>query len=170
MKVEQPMTLEELVTQAKEADASDLHLEGGMPPALRIRGELKLSGSPLPAAMLSAFARELIGPSWSTFTERGSHDTARVIAGVRCRANVLHTARGVGLAIRLLAPFSATLRGLNLHPSLRRLIERRHGLVLVCGPTGSGKSTTLAALLQEINVSESRHIVTIESPIEYVLT
>jgi twitching motility protein PilT len=164
------MQLEQLVAMAREAGASDLHLEGAMPVALRVRGELKLTGEPLPPATLGGFARELIGPQWAEFQERGSYDTARVIAGVRCRINVLHTARGVGLAVRLLAPFSATLKRLNLHPSLRRLIERRHGLVLVCGPTGSGKSTTLAALLQEVNLAEARHIITVESPIEYVLT
>src|SRR4051812_38272726 len=164
------MNLEQLVGMARDAGASDLHLEGAMSPALRVRGELKLTGEPIAPATLTAFARELIGAHWPAFQERCSYDTARVIAKVRCRVNVLQTSRGVGLVVRLLAPFSATLKRLNLHPSLRRLIERRHGLVLVCGPTGSGKSTTLAALLQEITLSEARHIVTVESPIEYVLT
>jgi twitching motility protein PilT len=163
------MSLERYVTLARDAGASDLHLEGGMPPGLRVRGELKLSGEPVPASALAALARDTLGDQWSAFVDRGSADLARVVAGVRCRINVLQTARGVGFAVRLLAPFSATLKKLNLHPSLRKLIERQHGLVLVCGPTGSGKSTTLAALLQEVNLSESRHIVTIESPIEYVL-
>ena len=164
------MQLDQLIGVAREAGASDLHLEGGLPPGLRVRGELKLLSEPVSPAALTAMAREVVGAHWESFVERGSHDTARVIAGVRCRVNVLQTARGVGLAVRLLAPFTATLKSLNLHPALRRLIERKHGLVLVCGPTGSGKSTTLAALLQEVNVSEARHIVTVESPIEYVLT
>ncbi|MBL8951933.1 MAG: Flp pilus assembly complex ATPase component TadA [Myxococcaceae bacterium] len=164
------MSLDRLVSMAKDAGASDLHLEGAMPAALRIRGELKLSGEALQPAMLTELARELIGDGWREFLERQSYDLARVIAGVRCRVNVLQTARGVGLVIRLLAPFQATLRRLNLHPSLRRLVEPRHGLVLVTGPTGSGKSTTLAALVHEINLTEARHVVTIENPIEYVLT
>jgi twitching motility protein PilT len=163
------MSLERYVTLARDAGASDLHLEGGMPPGLRVHGELKLSGEAVPASTLTALARDTLGDQWSAFVDRGSADLARVVAGVRCRINMLQTARGVGLVVRLLAPFSATLKKLNLHPSLRKLIERQHGLVLVCGPTGSGKSTTLAALLQEVNLSESRHIVTIESPIEYVL-
>jgi twitching motility protein PilT len=163
------VSLDKYVSLARDAGASDLHLEGGMPPGLRVRGELKLTGEAVPAATLSALARDALGDSWSVFVERGSFDCARVIAGVRCRVNVLQTARGVGLVVRLLAPFTATLKKLNLHPSLRKLIERRHGLVLVCGPTGSGKSTTLAALVQEINLAEARHVVTIESPIEYVL-
>jgi twitching motility protein PilT len=170
LRAAQDMSLERFVALAREAGASDLHLEGGMPVALRVRGELKMNGEPVPAAALTELARTAIGDGWHTFVERGSFDFAKVVAQVRCRINVLRTSRGVGLAVRLLAPFHATLKRLNLHPTLRRLIEPRHGLILICGPTGSGKSTTLAALVQEINVSDSRHIVTIESPIEYVLT
>jgi twitching motility protein PilT len=75
--------------------------------------------------------------------------------------------RGVGFAVRLLASFQATLETLNLHPDLKKLVTSTHGLVLMSGPTGSGKSSTLAALLQEINLTDARHIVTVESPIEY---
>ena len=75
--------------------------------------------------------------------------------------------RGVGLAIRLLSSFQATVEKLNLHPDLKKLVKNTHGLILVSGPTGSGKSSTLAALIQEINLTETRHIVTVESPIEY---
>jgi twitching motility protein PilT len=73
------------------------------------------------------------------------------------------------MAIRLLAAFAPTLRTLNLHPDLAQLVVPTHGLVLVSGPTGSGKSSTLAALVQEINAKEARHIITFESPIEYDL-
>src|SRR5262249_43044827 len=69
----------------------------------------------------------------------------------------------------LLSSAQATLRSLNLHPDLKKLIGARHGLIIVSGPTGSGKTSTLAALIQEINLVECRHIVTIESPIEYAL-
>ena len=79
----------------------------------------------------------------------------------------MQTSRGIGLAIRLLASFQATLERLNLHPDLKRLIAPANGLVIISGPTGSGKSSTLAALIQEINLTEARHIVTIESPVEY---
>ncbi len=164
------MSLEHFVTLAREAGASDLHLEGGMPPALRVRGELKLGTEPVSAAQLTEIAREVIGEGWPAFVERRSFDLARVVSGVRCRINVLQTSRGVGLVVRLLTTFQATLKKLNLHPSLRKLIDSRHGLIVVCGPTGSGKSTTLAALIQEINLSTARHIVTLENPTEYVLT
>jgi twitching motility protein PilT len=163
-------TLDGLVATARELGASDIHLEGGLPVGMRIQGELRMMGEAMPAPMLASFARELLGPEgWEEFQQQRSFDLSRPIQGVRCRVNVLQTARGVGLAIRLLSSFQATLASLNLHPDLRRIVESRHGLVMVSGPTGSGKSATVAALLQEINLAETRHIVTIESPIEYVL-
>jgi twitching motility protein PilT len=82
---------------------------------------------------------------------------------------VLRTSRGVGFAIRLLTSSHATLKNLNLHPDLVRLVRPTHGLALICGPTGAGKTSTVAALLQEINLHEARHIITIESPVEYAL-
>src|SRR5436190_16218738 len=162
------MNLESLIAAAQQQGASDLHLEAGLPPALRIRGALRTTGEPVPAQTLLGFARDLIGEAhWPQFLERRSADLSKTIEGVRCRINALQTARGVGFAIRLLASFQATLEKLNLHPDLRKLIAHQHGLVLVSGPTGSGKSSTLAALIQEINLTETQHIVTIESPIEY---
>jgi twitching motility protein PilT len=164
------MRLESIIRLAREQGASDIHLEGGMPMALRIRGELRLSGEPVPAPALTTMAQEVIGEAgWPEFVQRCSYDGSFTLAGQRCRINILRSARGVGFAIRLLASFQATLKKLNLHPDLRRFIEPSHGLVLVSGPTGSGKTSTLAALLQEINLSEARHIITVESPIEYAL-
>jgi twitching motility protein PilT len=162
------MNLEAYVVMASENGASDLHLEAGLPPALRIRGTLRTLGDPVPAAILLEAARELAGETgWPAFEARRSLDLSRTVHGVRCRINAFHTSRGVGFAIRILASFQATLEKLNLHPDLRKLVAHPHGLILVSGPTGSGKSSTLAALLQEINATEARHILTIESPIEY---
>ncbi len=164
------MGLEAFIRLAREQGASDIHLEGEMPMALRIRGALRLVGEAVPAPVLTAMARDIIGEeAWPGFLERCSHDVSRNVEGQRCRINILRSARGVGFAIRLLASAQATLKKLNLHPDLRRLIEPAHGLVLVSGPTGSGKTSTLAALLQEINLAEARHIITVESPIEYAL-
>jgi twitching motility protein PilT len=162
------MNLESLIATARQQGASDLHLEAGLPAAMRIRGTLRTAGEPVPSQTLLGMAREVIGEThWQNFLERRSADLSKTISGVRCRINVLQTARGVGFAIRLLGSFQATIETLNLHPDLKKLVAHQHGLILVCGPTGSGKSSTLAALIQEINLTDSRHIVTIESPIEY---
>ena len=162
------MNLESLIALAKENGASDLHLEPGLPAALRVRGVVRAAGAPVSAKDLSEAARTLLGEGpWSRFLERGSADLSRTICGTRCRLNVLRTARGVGFAIRLLASFQATVEKLNLHPDLKKLVTHPNGLILVSGPTGCGKSSTLAALIQEINLSEPRHIITVESPIEY---
>ncbi|WP_164002234.1 type IV pilus twitching motility protein PilT [Pyxidicoccus caerfyrddinensis] len=164
------MQLAAIIRRAREQGASDVHLEGGMPMALRVRGALRLVGEPLSASTLTVLAREVVGEEgWPEFLERCSYDVSRTLEGQRIRINVLRSARGVGFAIRLLSTSQATLKRLNLHPDLRRLVEPTHGLVLVCGPTGSGKTSTLAALLQELNLGESRHIITVESPIEYAL-
>jgi twitching motility protein PilT len=164
------VNLEGLVQTAKESGASDIHLEPGLPVAFRVRGDLRMSGEPVAGGTTMSLARELLGDErWNEFIERRSYDLSKTVRGVRCRVNVLESAAGVGLAIRLFSSFQTTLRSLNLHPDLRKLIAARHGLIIVTGPTGSGKTSTLSALIQEINLSECRHIVTIESPIEYAL-
>jgi twitching motility protein PilT len=162
------MELESLIESAAANGASDLHLEAGMPAALRVRGALRVTGEPIAPKTLLDMARTLIGESqWPAFLERRSYDLSKTIRGVRCRINVLQSSRGVGLAIRLLATFQATVEKLNLLPDLKKLVKNTHGLILICGPTGSGKSSTLAALIQEINLTDTRHIVMVESPIEY---
>jgi twitching motility protein PilT len=162
------MDLEALVSSAQANGASDLHLEPGLPAAVRVRGTLRTTGEALPAKALLELAHGLIGEEqWPRFLQQRSFDLSKTIQGVRCRINVLQSARGIGFAIRLLASFQATIEKLNLHPDLKKLVTHAHGLILVSGPTGSGKSSTLAALIQEINLTETQHIVTIESPIEY---
>src|SRR5258706_2553087 len=162
------MKLDSLLTLAGANGAAVLHLEPGLPAAIRVRGTLRTTGEPVSNRDLLEIAREVIGAEqWPHFLERRSFDLSRTIQGVRCRINILQTSRGVGFAIRLLASFQATLEKLNLHPDFKRHISHQNGLIIVSGPTGSGKSSTMAALIQEINLIESRHIVTIESPIEY---
>ncbi len=162
------MNLRALIALAKSEGASDLHLEPGLAAALRVRGNLRTVGEPLRADSLMEAAREVVGAEeWPGFLQRRSFDTSRTIEGMRCRINVLHTLRGIGFAIRLLPGFQLSIEALNLHPALKQLVNHQHGLVLISGPTGSGKSTTLAALIQTVNQAEARHIVTIENPIEY---
>jgi len=163
------MNLETLIATAREQGASDLHLEPGLPATLRVRGSLRTMGDAVPAKALLESAREVIGTQhWNEFVERHSFDLSKTICGVRCRINVLQTSRGVGFAVRLLSTFQATIENLNLHPDLKRIVTATNGLVLMSGPTGSGKSSTMAAMIQEINLSDARHVITLESPIEYI--
>lgn len=158
------------VSKGRELGASDLHLEAGTPLVMRVRGELQAVGESIAGAQLVQIGKELLGEDWSQFLARGSADLSANIADTRCRINIFRTVRGVAMAVRLLATSMNDLRSCNLHPALRRFIEVPTGLVIVSGPTGSGKSTTLAALIEEINSSRARNIVTIESPVEYVFS
>jgi twitching motility protein PilT len=163
------MTFKDLILKASRLGASDLHLESGTTMVARVRGELTPLGEALPGQQLMDLARELLNEEdWSDFNSRGSVDLSVVVAGIRCRINLFRTLRGMGLAARLLLPAVGNLRSCNLNPELRRLIVPTTGLVLVCGPTGSGKSTTLAALLEEANSARALNIITLESPLEYV--
>jgi twitching motility protein PilT len=165
------MTVQDWIRKGRELGASDLHFEADTAPVARIRGQLSSIGPPIAAALVVQATRELLGSEgWPQFLSRGSADLSRTMAGVRCRINIFQTLRGVAMALRLLSSFQNNLRACNLHPDLKRLTDVTTGLIVVSGPTGSGKSTTLAALVEEINSSSSRNIIAIESPIEYVFT
>src|ERR1700733_7603035 len=165
------MIVDEWIEQAWSLGASDLHLEAGTPLVARVRGDLQTVGGAVAGDILVQAAQEFLGAEgWAEFRERGSADMSVAIGGVRCRVNFYRTVRGVAAAIRLLAPSIKDLHGCNLHPDFRKLIDATTGLIIISGPTGSGKSTTLAALIEEINVTRSRNIVTLESPLEYIYT
>jgi twitching motility protein PilT len=166
------MDLKSLIHLAQRRGASDVHLAAGQPIVLRVRGELCLLDAepPLPPARTEALARALLTDAeWERFLAQGSADKALTLAGARVRVNVLRSGGAVGLAVRLLPPGDVSLRALNLHPALRELVEPEHGLVIVSGPTGCGKSSTLAALVSEVNRLRARHIVTLEQPVEFEL-
>ena len=167
------MRLEALVAAAAAHGASDLHIEPGLPVATRVDGRLQPSGVPVPPEGSLAIARAVVGDDWSDLDSRGSWDGARALGDTRCRIHVSRSGAGIGLSIRLLHRLERSFEQLNLHPDLARFAAGRHGLVIVSGPTGSGKTTTLAALVQEMNqgrVSDPpRHIVTLEAPVEYDL-
>jgi twitching motility protein PilT len=165
------MPLKELISTACSLRASDLHLEAGTPLVVRVKGELLSVGETIPGEQLIQIGKDLLGiDGWNQFVARGSADVSVRLCGTQCRINLFRTVRGIALAVRLLTSSVDGLRACNLHPDLRKLIESRTGLVVVSGPTGSGKSTTLAALISEINSVTARHIITIESPLEYVFT
>jgi len=162
------VNLRALIALAKSEGASDLHLEPGLAPMLRVRSNLRPNGAPVSGEMTLEWARQIIGSDdWPQFEQRRSIDLSRKMEGVRCRINVFHTSRGIGFAIRLLPASTPTVESLNLHPTLKNLVTHSNGLILISGPTGCGKSTTLAALIETINQTEARHIVTIENPIEF---
>jgi twitching motility protein PilT len=163
--------IDEWINQTWALGASDLHLETGTPLVARVRGELQTLGGAVPGEALVQAAQDILGADgWAQFRERGSADLSLTIGGVRCRINFFQTVRGLALAIRLLAPSIKDLHGCNLHPDFRKLIDAPTGLVIISGPTGSGKSTTLAALIEEINATRARNVVTLESPLEYLFT
>jgi twitching motility protein PilT len=164
------MSLRDWVARAHGAGASDLHIEADTPMVMRCQGELTTLAQAVPAAQVAQVGAELLGAGrWEEFQVRGSMDLSTSIAGVRCRINLYRTVRGVAIAVRLLTSAIRSLEACNLHPELRRFIQARAGLVVISGPTGCGKSTTLAALLEEINAARACNIITIESPIEHLL-
>lgn len=164
------VNLEVLVRMATSRGASDLHIDPGAPAIIRVQGDLQRYGEPLPEKETRALAESVLGEmNWPRFVERGSFDLSRTVAGVRCRFNVFVSRHGIALAIRLLARRLPTLAELNLHPDLAQFVSREHGLVLVSGASGSGKSSTLAALISELNFSARRHIITVEEPVEFAM-
>jgi twitching motility protein PilT len=165
------MNIRDWITRGRDLGASDLHAEAGSALAYRIRGALQSVAEPASAAELTRIARELLGEEgWGVYLTRGSADVSLDIGGTRCRVNVYRTIRGVALAVRLLTPSIKDLRSCNLHPDLHRLTGATTGLVVISGPTGCGKSTTLAALIEEINGSRACNIISIESPLEYIFS
>src|SRR5438309_6800152 len=154
-----------------ETGASDLHLASGSQPILRVRGEMERVKFPaLENDDLKAMLYE-IAPEYKVkvFEETGDVDFGYEIPGVaRYRANFFNQKYGVAAAFRQIPNKIATTRDLELPAILTRASMLHKGLVLVTGPTGSGKSTTLAATLDHANQHPKDHIITLEDPIEYV--
>ena len=151
-------------------NASDMHLKVGQPPVLRIRGVLQvLKSDPLTERQIQRLAYELMQPEQiAIFEERHSFDFATEFeGGWRVRINIFRQRGHVSIACRLVQINIPTFEELHLPPTLRRIAEYPTGLVLAVGATGTGKSTTLAAMVQHINDSRRCHILTIEDPIEY---
>src|SRR3954468_168675 len=151
--------------------ASDLHIGEGQPPKMRKHGDVQAIRDEAVTREEAAYMlSEIAGPeNWALFEERGDLDFAyEMDAHSRFRCNFLKQANGYGAVFRLIPTKIASLEQLGIPPVVKEFGHLRGGLVLVTGPTGSGKSTTLAALIDYINDNFWRHIVTIEEPIEFV--
>ncbi len=165
-------TMQELLQEASQKQASDLHLSAGEPPALRVHGDLtRLEGQPpLDAAAVLSLVHSIMNDGQKKVFETDHEvDFATELPGIgRYRVNVFVQNRGPGAVLRTIPTVIPALESMDLPPVLKDLCTRERGLVLVTGPTGSGKSTTLAAMLDHINSTWDAHILTVEDPIEFV--
>jgi twitching motility protein PilT len=156
----------------KERKGSDLHLVAGGPPRIRAKGALAvIEGEPSVAdADLRGIMREIVDEEqWRSYETAGDLDFAYALRGVaRFRGNYLVQEHGAAAVFRMVPEHIQSVEELKLPAAIARLSELQKGLVLVTGPTGSGKSTTLAAVIDAINRKHARHIVTIEDPVEFV--
>ncbi len=165
------MDIVDLLRLTKERGASDLHLAAGAPPTLRINGVLVgVDGAAHSNEDLRGLLYDILTDSQKVrFEETQDLDFALELANMgRFRVNAFVQRRGYGLVLRLIPDRIRSLDALEMPPVLKDLAIRDRGLVLVTGPTGSGKSTTLAAIVDHINQHRSDHIITIEDPIEFV--
>ena len=165
--------LDQLLGVIIDQGGSDLHIGEGRPPKMRKHGDVvPIRDEIVSAAEAKSMLREICSePDWQNFEQYGDVDFAyQMDERSRFRCNYLKQARGYGAVFRLIPTKIATLEELGIPPAVKEFAHVRGGLVLVTGPTGSGKSTTLAALVDYINRNFARHIVTIEEPIEFVHT
>jgi twitching motility protein PilT len=168
------VTLHEILQEGVRHQASDIHLKVGAPPILRVNGTLgPIEGtSRLDTAAMGALMAELL----TDFHRERLQANLQVDLGYghpelgRFRVNVFYQRGDLQAALRLIPPRVREIRELNLPPVVERIAAERRGLVLVTGTTGSGKSTTLAAMIDHVNRSASRHVITVEDPIEYLHT
>ena len=165
-----PPNLEGIVRIANEKGYSDVHLGVGEEPRYRARGDMARTGWPVTdAATFNAWMREMLSPAEiDAFQRDKEYDGSHAFPFVRVRINLMDSLRGPAMVLRLIPQTIATLEDLNLPPVLKELCARPKGMILITGPTGSGKSTTLAAMVDWINRNMCRHILTIEDPVEFV--
>ena len=166
------LSVDELLRRAVESKASDLHLKVGNHPYLRIDGALRpLNDIPrvTPEEMLSMAFSMMTNRQKQKFKETAELDMAYGVAGLgRFRVNVFQQRGNVGMVLRVIPTKIRTIEELELPRVMEKICEEQRGMVLVTGTTGSGKSTTLAALIDRINSLRAEHVITIEDPIEYL--
>ena len=165
-------SIDELLEHMVARDASDLHVTVGTPPVIRVRGEVERLDefAPLTSEDTQQLLYRILSSEQQKQLEiKRQLDFSHSIPGLaRFRVNVYFQRESIGAAFRLIPAELKTLEELGMPPTLHLLTDKPRGLVLVTGPTGSGKSTTLAALIDEINRTRAEHIITIEDPIEFV--
>jgi twitching motility protein PilT len=163
--------IDEILKQMMEREASDLHLTSGSAPYLRVHGDMvKLNYKDLTPEVCQALLFEILSSQQrESFLENWDLDLSYSLKGVgRFRVNVFRQRHGVGAVFRRIPESIQTTQELGLPASITNLLDVSEGLILVTGPTGSGKSTTLASLIHTINTNRRAHIITIEDPIEFV--
>ncbi|MHC1682094.1 MAG: type IV pilus twitching motility protein PilT [Clostridiaceae bacterium] len=163
--------IEELFVFAIELKASDIHLSVGSPPVFRINGELKFMAmnNLTPEATTHLVKEVLTESSYEEYISEGEYDCAYEVPGVgRFRANIFKKMGNDALVLRTISANVPSLESLEMPEVIKNLTKKTRGLILVTGVTGSGKSTTLAAMINEINASRSNHILTLEDPVEYL--
>jgi twitching motility protein PilT len=165
------MDITELLTQSVHRGASDLHLSAGLAPMLRVDGEVWSLDGP---ALSATHVVDLLSPLLNRYQQKDFEtsletDFAFELPGVgRFRVNVFQQARGMGAVFRSIPAQVQSLESLGLGAVFQRIAQLPRGLVLVTGPTGSGKSTTLAAMIDHLNQHRRQHILTLEDPIEFI--
>ncbi|WP_242831943.1 type IV pilus twitching motility protein PilT [Butyrivibrio sp. VCD2006] len=165
------MTIDELVARAKADGASDIHIICGLPPKYRRGGDLEnMDETPVTQEECLELARKLAGTeeAFDELMTTGELDAADTFADNRCRIHLFKQQGVPSLALRILSEHIPELSTLGLPIAVQELPKLHKGIVLVTGETGSGKSTTLAAILDNINHNYKRHIVTLEDPVEYM--
>ena len=171
--VKKKLTLKQLLLHTVKTEASDLHLCAGEIPAIRVKGKIQRLNTPLFTTLdLQLLVDELMTDKQrSTFHSKLSVDFPFSFADVaRFRCNAYMQSNGISIALRRIPAKILSLKELDAPFVLEQIADYRRGLILVTGPTGSGKSTTLAAMVNHINQTRSEHVITIEDPIEYIHT
>jgi len=165
--------IDQLLEIVKKADASDLHLAVGSVPIIRINGRLeKTRHKRLSRDLIKSLVYEILSDDQiRRFEKNGDLDISYGVPNVaRFRINIYQTHTGLSASIRLIPDNVSDLSALGFSDTVANMVESRSGLLLVTGPTNSGKTTTLAAMIDHINTNYSRHIITLEDPIEYIHT
>jgi twitching motility protein PilT len=163
--------VDRLLEFAVKSGASDIHVHPGVPARLRVHGALRdVAAPPLDAAACERIARELLSAAqWQVLERDGQVDFAYTLAGIgRFRGNVYREQHGVDVVLRAIPPAPPTLAELGLPNALAKFANFHQGMVLLTGPAGCGKSSTMAAMINLINEDRRDHIITIEDPIEYI--